>query len=368
MRTRNSVSVLLRRGLFFPSIPTSPSTTTSYSSSTSITRRHFTSSSFRHLYFFDTILSKYNARLVERKPDGVTRHAVENYPCCSCSCCQSSFCISKIFFSTSCSSFRLRSSRLLTSSIAKMGGGVPPLVQGKKSSGRAPGRLVRSHCHHRHDAQQMEEDRQVMREEEQEQLAHPLVLSRLDRLLNEKEVMFAERMKHFQFAYTRSYRYAEWCLWGLWSGLLCMLFLLFLGTYHIFSWNVIEPVTYLLGYTQILCGLWWYQRHGAQFSCSFFRKQIAESYYQRRFMRKGRGLGWCCRRLLTPPSPLFGQRLFYPSPCTRTMRDEVDFLSKMFRDIQQLRSLIRHEKRKMDLLSARTSWKKKPALEDTHSK
>lgn len=227
-------------------------------------------------------------------------------------------CVTKSFFCTSHSFFFLRSSVIPKASTTSTVGSRPVVNE------------VQNMCR-RPDGEE-----------------HLRVLSQLSSLLKKKEMAFSEKVIRFEMAYTRSYRFAESCLWVLWGSFLFILFLLFLGTYRIFSWNVIEPITYLLGYTQILCGLWWYQRHGLEFSCSIFRKSLAESYYQRTFMRH---IICTCR---SDKGRLFAA-LFCPTTriclnCSSShlsMKGEMEILTKRHREIQLLRSLLQHEKVKM---------------------
>lgn len=169
-------------------------------------------------------------------------------------------------------------------------------------------------------------------------------LSQLSFLLEGKEKDFRKRSRLFYHVCTKSYWYAECYLWVLWGTFIVIVVSLFLGTYRTFSWNVIEPITYLFGYTGILFALWWYQRYGQEFSCTLFRKIVAERLYQNK-IRKLNGVCDSCR-LFPFHRPLFCTVSRRRKISIKTMEEEVVLLARLSRDIKQLRILIDQEKKK----------------------
>lgn len=170
------------------------------------------------------------------------------------------------------------------------------------------------------------------------------LLSQLSFLLEEKEEVFKKRSRLFYHVSAKSYWYAECYLWMLWGAFLVIVVFLFLGTYRTFSWNVIEPITYLFGYTGILCALWWYQRHGQEFSCTLFRKVVAERLYQRKIRKINAGCDSC--RLILFHRPFFSPASRHRNFHNQTMEEEIILLATLNKDIEQLRILIDHEKKK----------------------
>lgn len=149
-------------------------------------------------------------------------------------------------------------------------------------------------------------------------------------LLHKKEMAFISLANTYAEQRHRSYRYAERCLWATWGLLAVLLLLLFIGTYHVYSWNVIEPITYLFSLLLIWVCLLWYKRYGNEFSFAMFRRRVAERHFIRQqvphvfFRRYG-----ATDEAMT--------RMPY-----RTMDDAEREIRVLVREIHSLRKQIRH--------------------------
>lgn len=84
-------------------------------------------------------------------------------------------------------------------------------------------------------------------------------------------------MEHYRTAQ----RGATYGLWALWTALCGAVGLLFIGTYRTFSWNVMEPVTFLCGSALVWATLLWFKRQRIEFSFPALRTVVAERSFGR---------------------------------------------------------------------------------------
>lgn len=90
--------------------------------------------------------------------------------------------------------------------------------------------------------------------------------------------------------YAAAERCATVVLWVTFSALSLVLVLLFVGTYRTYSWNVIEPITYLCGGCLTWACVLWFKHTKGEFSFLSLRKIIVDWEFSRRRRQRDPGL------------------------------------------------------------------------------
>lgn len=167
-------------------------------------------------------------------------------------------------------------------------------------------------------------------------------VQKMERLLHEKEIVFAQKYSEFQMVHHESYCYAQrglWIFWGCLVGIWCFLLL---GTYRLFSWSFIEPITYLLSCAAIGCCVLWYRSMGLEFSIAAFRKVLMEHYYMRYYAVRERKR-FSLRGLMPLKRVSMHASDSTPKP-TRSIKQDKVYFSQLQGEILAVRQLLRNAK------------------------